>query len=334
MGVKNCCIPNNHYEDNKQINFVNENILIKTDSNKNIFTCIDKNNKENIKNNFENVVKYCGEIIEDKTIEQILEEINPLANKISLPDHIVNYSEPNCSIYPPIKFTNGEIYKGSWNLNNQRHGYGINISQDKNIFKGLWKEDKVSFYGLFLDFEGNYYMGELKDGKSNGKGEMVIKGKSKYVGSFENDYPNGNGILENYDNGTKYTGEILNGVKNGKGVLEYKDGTIYDGNFKNDVYEGFGVIKFPNNRKYEGDFHEGKIKGKGKFTWEDGKVYEGEYDDFMKKGFGKFYWNENKYYEGQWLNNKQHGKGTLHFDGKEINGTFRFGKIIKENKIE
>ena len=54
----------------------------------------------------------------------------------------------------------------------------------------------------------------------------------------------------------------------------------------------------------------------------------------MKKEFGKYFWSEDKYYEGQRLNNKKHGKGRMHFEGKEINVTFRFGKIIKENKVE
>ncbi len=53
----------------------------------------------------------------------------------------------------------------------------------------------------------------------------------------------------------------------------------------------------------------------------------------MKNGFGKFYWNDNKYYEGQWLNNKQHGKGIIHYNEEEKNGTFRFGKIIKGNQV-
>ena len=48
------------------------------------------------------------------------------------------------------------------------------------------------------------------------------------------DYPKENGILENYENGTKYNGDILNGIKDGKGILEYEDGTIYEGDFKND----------------------------------------------------------------------------------------------------
>ena len=49
----------------------------------------------------------------------------------------------------------------------------------------------------------------------------------------------------------------------------------------------------------------------------------------MKNGSGKFYWNDKKYYEGQWLNNKQHGQGNIYNEGNEIEGIFRFGKIIK-----
>ena len=341
MGVNNCCSKTHNidHDPNKEIIFNNNqyNEELTNDrekDNKNFFfSGVDNNNVEKIKQSFENIVKYYGEFIQNKTVEQILEEINPLANKIELPKTIENYKEPNCFISPIIKFNNGEIYQGSWNIKNQRHGYGININPDGNIFKGLWNQDKIGNYGLFLDSEGNYYKGELKDGKYEGEGEMLVKDKSKYIGTFINDYPNGKGVLENFENKTKYDGYFVNGKKEGKGVLEYEDGTVYEGDFKNDQFDGIGRLKFPNGDKYEGEFH-GKVQGKGRFTWGDGKIYEGEYEDFMRKGFGRFYWNDDKFYEGQWLNNKQHGRGIIHYDGKEVNGIFRFGKIIKENKIE
>ena len=66
----------------------------------------------------------------------------------------------------------------------------------------MCKEDKVVEYCLFLDLEGNYYKDGLKDGKSDGEGEMIVKDKYKYIGTFSDDYPNGKGILANFENGT------------------------------------------------------------------------------------------------------------------------------------
>ena len=216
MGITNCCSSKTINNDINQITFNSENLIrdrndyYNLKGNKIVENINNnKNDVEKIKKNFEDIVKFHGDFITDRTIEQILEETNPLSIKISLPEKIEKYLEPNCFISPPIKFNNGEIYKGSWNLNNQRHGFGIGISPEGNIFKGLWKEDKVGDYGLFLDAEGNYYKGELKEGKSDGNGEMVVKDKYKYIGTFLNDFPNGRGQLENYENNTTYEGEIL-----------------------------------------------------------------------------------------------------------------------------
>ena len=337
MGALGCCTRNcqNNQEGKNQMIFSNEE-LFQTDARTNdekdkmvtYSSNMNKKDFQNIKLKFENSLKGLGEFIDETTFDEIL-KTNEFICDIEFPKKIENYKEENIFESKPIKFSNGEIYKGSWNKYNKRHGFGINISPDGNIYKGLWNNDKIGNYGLLLDSIGNYYIGELKDGKMEGKGELLLKYKIKYKGEFSNDIPNGKGIFEDYEKGSKYNGEIFNGKKNGRGILEYNDGTIYEGNFKDDKYDGNGILKYNDGRKYEGEFKDGKIKGKGKFMWGDGKIYEGEYDDFMKKGFGKFYWNDDKYYEGEWLNNRQHGKGLLHCDGKEVNGIFRFGKIIK-----
>ena len=327
--------------------------------------------------NFMKIVKEQAEIISETDFENIITSQFPFLNRIIYPENYTYTPSKNTFILPPIKFPSGEIYKGSWNSVNKRHGFGISISSDGNtLFKGIWDLDKIGNFGLFLEKNGDYYLGQLKEGKFEGKGELNIEGVSKYKGDFEYDLPNGKGIFEDFENlykyngdwemgykngkgvlefhdGTiyegefeydlphgkgsfedfenlyKYNGDWEMGYKNGKGVLEFLDGTIYEGEFKNDLYDGTGALKFSNGDKYEGEFKEGNIKGKGKFVWNDGKRYDGEYEDFMKNGFGKFYWSEKKYYEGQWLNNKQHGKGLIRNDDKEIEGIFRFGKIIK-----
>ena len=282
--------------------------------------------------NFIRIVKEQAEIISETDFENIISSQFPSINHIPFPENYTPSSSKNTFNLPPIKFPSGEIYKGSWNSKNKRHGFGISISSDgTTLFKGKWDTDKVGDFGLFLEKDGDYYMGQLKEGKFEGKGELEIKDVSRYKGEFKNDLPHGKGTFEDFKNFYKYEGDWENGYKNGRGVLEFLDGTKYEGEFKNDLYDGNGVLKFSNGNKYEGEFVEGNIKGKGKFVWNDGKRYDGEYEDFMKNGFGKFYWNDNKYYEGQWLNNKQHGKGLISYDGREVDGIFRYGKIIKGN---
>ncbi len=100
-----------------------------------------------------------------------------------------------------------------------------------------------------MEKNGDYYLGELKEGKFQGKGELNIQGVSLYKGEFEYDLPHGKGSFEDFENLYKYNGDWEMGYKNGKGVLEFLDGTIYEGEFKNDLYDGTGALKFSNGDK-------------------------------------------------------------------------------------
>jgi len=284
------------------------------------------------KNLLEYNIKQKGEFFENKSIAEILEELNPMANRINLPKEIINDISLFYIKEPMVKFADGEIYEGGWNLDFQRHGYGISVNKDGNVFKGLWENDNFGRYGAFIENNGNYYIGELSQGKEKGKGELFIKNKMKYKGEFNDDLPNGQGTLENFKDNSIYKGNVINGIKEGYGELKLGDGTIYKGEFKEDKFCGKGIIIFPNGRKYEGEFKNNKINGNGIFYWEDGKKYIGNYNDNIKQGYGKLLWNENKYYEGQWLNNKPHGEGMYYLNGKLLKGKFRFGKIISQNK--
>ena len=321
----NCCDQGNlFWENSHQFNYQNE-----TTGSEGKETKLYNQNKNP---NLIRTIKEQAEIISEDDFETILQSNFPNLNRIVYPEGNSPSSFPpkNIFSFDPIKFPSGEIYKGSWDSNKKRQGFGISISADGNtLYKGNWESDKIGDFGLFLEKKGNYYLGQIKEGKFEGKGELNIEGISKYNGEFKNDLPEGKGIFEDYENNYKYDGDWSLGKKNGRGVLEFADGTKYEGDFKNDLYDGNGIIKFNNGNVYEGEFVEGNIKGKGKFVWNDGKKYDGDYEDFMKNGFGKFFWKEKKYYEGQWLNNKQHGQGKIVNDGSEIEGTFRFGKIIK-----
>ena len=271
--------------------------------------------------------------MKSQNIKDILNSINPKAARISMPDNIINNKKPKTFEVPIIQFHNGDIYKGYWNTNNQRDGFGININSIGEIYMGLWDSDKIGNYGAFFDNEGNYYIGNLVNGKANGEGELVVFNKVKYIGNFfVDDIPNGKGKMINLMDGSEYEGDVVQGKKEGKGILKFRDGTIYDGEFKDDVFHGNGILKYNNGRKYEGNFKEGKMDGSGKFIWEDGKTYVGSYVNDKKEGQGKLIYNSDKYYEGSWVNNKQHGEGTLYLNGKVLKGQFRFGKIITKNE--
>ena len=280
---------------------------------------------------FEERLSKLGKIIKSDRINQILNSVNPMVNKVPIPNDIIKTRKPNTFEEPIIQFHNGEIYKGFWNTNNQRHGFGININPDGEIYVGLWDNDQIGDYGAFFDNEGNYYKGQLVNGKGNGQGEILIFNKMKYIGEFTDDIPNGKGVMVNLLDGSEYNGDVKNGKKEGRGILKFKDGTVYEGECKDDNYNGNGILKYFNGRKYEGSFKDGKMDGSGKFTWEDGKTYIGEYVNDKKQGHGKLIWNNNKYYEGSWVNNKQHGDGLYFLNGKTLKGQFRFGKIITKN---
>lgn len=208
MGVMGCC----GREQNNKCTFIEKEISFdKNIQQSEVGTDDDKDNK--MTNKLMNSLKSYGKLIPDNNFEEILKNINKYINKIEFPKEIENHKEDNCLIIQPIEFSNGEIYKGSWNRNNQRHGFGINIKPDGTIYKGLWDKDKIGKYGLFLDSKGNYYKGYLKDGKMEGEGEMEIINKSKYKGNFNNDFPNGKGELEDYEKGCKYNGDMVDGKK-------------------------------------------------------------------------------------------------------------------------
>jgi len=274
-----------------------------------------------------------GKFLKSQKITDILNSINPIATRISIPDNITNNKKSRTFEEPIIQFHNGDIYKGYWNTNNKRDGFGININSVGEIYMGLWDNDQIGSYGAFFDNEGNYYKGNLVNGKANGEGELVLFNKVKYIGNFfVDDIPNGKGKMINLMDGSEYEGDVVQGKKEGKGILKFKDGTIYEGEFKDDDFNGNGILKYNNGRKYEGNFKEGKMDGNGKFIWEDGKTYIGSYVNDKKHGQGKLIYNNDKYYEGSWVNNKQHGEGTLYLNGKILKGQFRFGKIITKNE--
>ena len=294
---------------------------------------VDMNNLKNnmiAKENFETKLKENKEIIiiKNNNISNIITQYNTSADNIEIPPEIIKTKPKNGFQTELLKFNNGDSYQGYYNENNIKDGFGIYIKSNGFIFKGLWKDDKIGEYGLFVDPEGNYFKGNLINGEANGEGELMINNKMKYIGNFNKNLPNKKGKIYNLVDNSEYEGEFVYGLKEGKGIIKYIDGTIYEGDFKNDKYEGYGKLTYKNGCVYEGQFKSNNINGKGKYTYTDGKEYFGDFYMGLKHGFGKLSWNENKYYEGYWINNRQHGEGMFYLYGNILKGIFRYGKMV------
>ena len=267
-------------------------------------------------------------IITDNNISKIISQYNISANNIELPQEIIETKPQNGFQTEIIKFKNGDTYQGYYNENNKKEGFGIYIKNNGYIYKGLWKDDNIGDYGLFIDPKGNYYKGDLVNGEAEGEGEMLINNQIKYIGNFSKNLPNRKGKIINFTDNSIYEGDLVNGKKEGKGILKFNDGTVYEGDFIDDKYEGNGKLKFKNGCIYEGNFNKNLINGKGKYIYNDGKEYNGDFQMGLKHGFGRLSWNNDKYFEGFWINNRQHGEGKFYLNGKILKGIFRYGKMI------
>ena len=219
------------------------------------------------------------------------------------------------------------IYKGSWNYNGKKHGFGTFIDNIGNKYIGFWENDKFSNRGRLIDKEGNCFEGIWKEGKANGTGVLTMMNGYRYEGNWENDYQQGKGV-EKFD-GSKYEGTYSKGKKEGRGEYTWEDGSRYIGGFENGQINGEGEFEWPDGRHYKGQWSNGQMCGKGEFTWPNGKRYIGEYRQSKKEGYGTYYWSNNEYYEGNWLSNTQHGEGRYYLNGSETKGIFRYGKMIK-----
>lgn len=102
------------------------------------------------------------------------------------------------------------------------------------------------------------YLGQLRNGKAEGRGVGVYETGGIYKGQWKNNTRNGFGVYR-WSNGDQYEGEYKDGERNGAGTYTFKSGEKYIGEWKNDLREGYGEYFSP----------EGKILLKG--TWKENK---------------------------------------------------------------
>ena len=329
------------YNKNEQRLNKNDNSVIKINN--------ENNNNKIIKNlnnsEFEKIIKeHSKEILEEKfsllikgkikEIETELGEINQNKKK-----EYISQNNQNIIYKSPLYFSESKsTYCGTWCKNTlQKEGWGIIIDENGNKYEGGWKSDKMDGYGRIISINGDYYEGEMHKGKMEGNGIFYSsQNMMLYKGSFKSNFFEGKGeqIFQNFGNQkVVYEGQFKRGKREGKGKMTFSDGNYYEGDFKDDKYDGEGYFKFKDGREYNGSWKNNEMNGKGVFIWDNDKKYEGEYKDSRREGFGIYYFGNNNYYKGKWINNAPHGEGKLQIDGKNVNGLFRFGKLIKTTNL-
>ena len=184
----------------------------------------------------------------------------------------------------------GVTYEGEWK-GGLKDGKGT-MKCENMTYEGQWKKGNIDGEGKIRWANRNIYEGEFKINHINGYGYMIWHDLlEKYLGKWENDKQNGNGIhiwyecpgeLKELRN--RYVGEWKDGKRNGYGVFFYSSGGRYEGEWKNNLKTGFGIMTYEDGKKYIGRFDEDRLVDKNKELSEEkvNKLYE-EYLNKIKK---------------------------------------------------
>ena len=103
----------------------------------------------------------------------------------------------------------------------------IKISLEQEKYSGNWKNDNKHGFGTDISYHGEVYIGEWKNGKYDGKGTLSAYGDT-YTGYFKNDYKSGKGTTI-YSNGIKHVGVWDDGSETSEGTFTFTDGTTFVG---------------------------------------------------------------------------------------------------------
>lgn len=246
-----------------------------------------------------------------------------------------------------ILTTLGATIQESTGINGlKRSGNIVCLSNDNEEQEETESDQKVATISrTILLPSGATYMGEMKNGKFNGRGWLTLK-ETHYKGIFENNHLKMGLILQ--ADGTTIVGTFVDKKLNGLGEIKRVDGIRLKGIFANGVLEK-GEIAFPNGTTMKGYFKNEKLNGAGMVTYKNGRVVVGRFVDNIahgevqmkncdgtlfvgnKDGIGRLTKKNGYTYVGQFINAMPHGEGHLIGpDKKEIAVTADNGKITKK----
>ena len=168
-----------------------------------------------------------------------------------------------------MRWPNGDRYEGEWTdagNNGKINGTGTFYYASGKVEKGRYINGKwcpeVSSGSQRIDYRnGDYYIGDVRDGQRHGHGKHFCSNGSWFKGNWVNDGATGQGIRYEVQNGCTYTGKFYNGLLRGLGVVRWADGARYEGEWTEDNNgnpNGAGTYYLPNGYSERGRFINGK----------------------------------------------------------------------------
>lgn len=120
----------------------------------------------------------------------------------------------------------------------------LTVEKDNAVIRGKFKDGKLvgSAIAYYQNEKGEYYFGDIEDGKRHGTGTLVHANDDAYVGDFENGVASGVGAYEANAGGGVVVGIFKDGKPNGPGAYLAPNGDSYQGNFKDGKLDGMVLI--------------------------------------------------------------------------------------------
>lgn len=133
-----------------------------------------------------------------------------------------------------IKYSTGEIYRGSLNDNGQFHGYGEFIRPYDQYYKGGFKNGLKHGWCIEQSWNNCIFEGSYEDGKREGKGTEKFKDGDELCLNYVNDKRHGPSQLKSRGDNewksfyTYYNGEIETMKKENSYLKEFSEFTSFN----------------------------------------------------------------------------------------------------------
>ena len=178
-------------------------------------------------------------------------------------------------------WANGDSYNGEWS-EDKITGTGTYIFDNGADLRGTFKDNVFTDGRYHVKNDFGEYLFNIEDGEPNAVA-IVLSDGTQFVGDIQDGKLNGKAQIT-YSNGDTYEGNVENAEKSGKGKYVWASGATYEGGWEDDEMSGKGTYMYPPDEdgyKLEGEFEEGLPEGDCKYytdldtsydtTWSNGK---------------------------------------------------------------